>query len=133
MIYTTTIWKTGIIAITVLAFLLNGVHSFQSAGVPFMPSRATLSTALLGEKSSFSENMSQGQQESEEVLFGGEAMLDYTQDLPTDDQISNSLNQKLKELEYGIGKRYRIRTQKGFLNVHHEVSATHIYRKNRYS
>ena len=133
MIYTTTIWKTGIIAITVLAFLLNGVHSFQSAGVPFMPSRATLSTALLGEKSSFSENMSQGQQESEEVLFGGEAMLDYAQDLPTDDQISNSLNQKLKELEYGIGKRYRIRTQKGFLNVHHEVSATHIYRKNRYS
>ena len=137
MIYTTTttttIRKTVIIAITILAFLLDGVHSFQSARMPFTPSRATLSTALLGEKSSFSENMSQGQQESEEVLFGGEAVLDYARDLPTDDQISNSLNQKLKELEYGIGKRYRIRTQKGFLNVHHEVSATHIYRKNQYS
>lgn len=129
---TTSICNTLFFAVAVLALVLNGAHSFQSVGALISPSRAIASTALLGGKSS--ENMSQGQQESEEVLFGGEAGLDYAQDLPTDDQISTSLNRKLKELEYGIGKRYRIRTQRGFLNVHHEVSVpeeTHIYRKDQ--
>lgn len=40
----------------------------------------------------------------------------------SDDEISSSLSKKIKELKLGIGKRYIIRTQQGFLNVHYEVS-----------
>lgn len=130
---TTTICKTLIVVIATLVFVLNGAHSFQSICVQLSSSQAIRSTALLGKKSSSSKNTRRDQQEGEEILFGGEAGLDFGQELPTDDQISNSLNRKLKELEYGIGKRYIIRTQRGFLNVHHEVRterSTHIEKRN---
>lgn len=130
---TTTICNTLILVIATLVFVLNGAHSFQSICVQLSSSQAIRSTALLlGKKSSSSQNTRRDQQEGEEILFGGEPGLDFGQELPTDDQISNSLNRKLKELEYGIGKRYIIRTQRGFLNVHHEVRterSTHIERE----
>jgi hypothetical protein len=77
---------------------------------------------LFGEKSSSSENLRRkDKQEGEEFLFGSGGDLDYIQNFPSDDQIFSSLNSKVKELELGIGKRYIIRTQRGFLNVHYEV------------
>jgi len=54
-------------------------------------------------------------------LFGSGSDSELSEDYPSDDQISNSLNRKMKEIDLGIGKRYITRTQRGFLNVHYEV------------
>ena len=110
-----------IFAIAALALVINRAHSFQSVGTKLSPSQAIRSTALFGKKSSSSGNVRQDPQEGEEILFGSGDGLDCDNDLLSDDQISSSLNRKLKELELGIGKRYIIRTQRGFLNVHYEV------------
>jgi hypothetical protein len=109
--------------VVALAFRLHGVYSFQSVRIQSSSSSQTLrSVALFGKKSSSSENLHRkDKQEGEEFIFGSGSDFDYIQNFPLDDQIFGSLNRKVKELELGIGKRYIIRTQRGFLNVHYEV------------
>merc|ERR1712224_1114287 len=85
--------------------------------------RSYRSVTLYSKKSPSSENLRRkDQQEGEEFLFGSGDDLNHNRNFPSDDQISSSLNRKVKELELGIGKRYIIRTQRGFLNVHYEPS-----------
>ena len=61
-----------------------------------------------------------------QAVVGGDGDLDdlrqndNTQNLPTDDVLLQQLQQKTKELENGVGKRYIVRTTQGFLNVHSE-------------
>ncbi len=116
---TISIQNALILTVFGLVFAMDGIFSFQSPGVIFSSPRALRSLSLYSEKSSSPENSSRkDQQENEEFLFGS---VDCVDDIPSDNQISSSLNQKIKELELGIGKRYIIRTQRGFLNVHYEV------------
>ena len=111
-----------IIAIVAQALRLHRVYSFQTLRTQLRSTRSYRSSTLYSKKSSSSENLRRkDQQEGEEFLFGSGDDLNYIKDFPTDDQISISLNRKVKELELGIGKRYIIRTQRGFLNVHYEV------------
>jgi hypothetical protein len=107
-----------IATLVALSFGEDGVYSFQSAPTKLTSNQALRSVSLFGKKSSSSENI---QQDGEEFLFGSENDLDDARNFPSDEQISSSLNRKVKELELGIGKRYVIRTQRGFLNVHYEV------------
>ena len=58
-----------------------------------------------------------------QVLFGGSDFdsLESTQEASDLSQnIFKSLKARQKEITLGIGKRFRTRTQKGFLNVHYE-------------
>jgi len=120
---TANIRNVFIISIVALAFRVNKVYSFLSVRALFPPSQAFQSVALFEKKSPSSENLRRkDQQEGEEFLFGSGNDLDYVRDFPSDDQLFSSLNRKVKELEVGIGKRYIIRTQRGFLNVHYEPS-----------
>ena len=130
---TTNIRNVLIITIVALAFRVDKVYSFMSVRALFPPSQALRSVALFEKQSSSSENLRRkDQQEGEEFLFGSGNDLDYVRDFPTDDQLFSSLNRKVKELELGIGKRYIIRTQRGFLNVHYEVRSylSEFCRKN---
>ena len=120
----TTIGVRKALTITVFAlfFAVDGIYSFQSIRPKLSCPQTFQASALFGEKSSSSENSSRkDQQEVEEFLFGSGDGADCVHNIPSDNQISSSLNRKIKELELGIGKRYIIRTQRGFLNVHHEV------------
>lgn len=122
MIFTTTnIRNVFIIAAATLILKVNGVHSFMAERAEFSSKRAHPPAALFGNKNSSSENVRpKDQQEDGDFLFGnGDDFID-ARNVPSDDQISSSLNRKVKELELGIGKRYIIRTQRGFLNVHYE-------------
>mmetsp|Transcript_4834 Transcript_4834/g.10029 ORF Transcript_4834/g.10029 Transcript_4834/m.10029 type:complete len:177 (+) Transcript_4834:286-816(+) len=119
----TTIGVRKALTITVFAlfFAVDGIYSFQSIRPKLSCPQTFQASALFGEKSSSSENSSRkDQQEVEEFLFGSGDGADCVHNIPSDNQISSSLNRKIKELELGIGKRYIIRTQRGFLNVHHE-------------
>ena len=119
---TNTIQTDLLIIVVALLSIVVGVHSFQSLHAGLSSSQALRSVALFSENNSSSENIRRkDQQEGEEFLFGSGDDLDYARTFPSDDQIFNSLNRKVKELELGIGKRYIIRTQRGFLNVHYEV------------
>mmetsp|Transcript_6091 Transcript_6091/g.14767 ORF Transcript_6091/g.14767 Transcript_6091/m.14767 type:complete len:177 (+) Transcript_6091:282-812(+) len=109
------------VVVFALIFAVDGVHSFQSVRPKVSCPQTLQTSALFGEKSSSSENSSRkDQQEVEEFLFGSGDGVDCVHNIPSDNQISSSLDRKIKELELGIGKRYIIRTQRGFLNVHHE-------------
>lgn len=118
---TTKIRNVFIATAVALAFRLHGVYSFQSVRIQSSFSQTLRCFALFGEKSSSENLRRKDKQEGEEFLFGSGSDLDYIQSFPSDDQIFSSLNSKVKELELGIGKRYIIRTQRGFLNVHYEV------------
>jgi hypothetical protein len=50
----------------------------------------------------------------DEILFGGEAI----SSVKDQQDLFASLKARQEALEQAIGKRYRVRTQKGFLNVH---------------
>jgi len=119
---TTKIRNVFIATAVALAFRLHGVYSFQSVRIQSSSSQTLRYFALFGEKSSSENLRRKDKQEGEEFLFGSGSDLDYIQSFPSDDQIFSSLNSKVKELELGIGKRYIIRTQRGFLNVHYEPS-----------
>jgi len=119
---TTKIRNVFIATAVALAFRLHGVYSFQSVRIQSSFSQTLRCFALFGEKSSSENLRRKDKQEGEEFLFGSGSDLDYIQSFPSDDQIFSSLNSKVKELELGIGKRYIIRTQRGFLNVHYEPS-----------
>jgi len=108
------------VTVAALASGIYGVHSFLSQ----LPCTQThRSATLFADKSSSSENTNRkDNQEGDDFLFGSGEDLNYNPNSATDDQISSSLNRKIKELELGIGKRYIIRTQRGFLNVHYEPS-----------
>ena len=127
MSFTTTRIRTiiaTVVAVVALAFRLDGVLSFQASGRRLSPMRVHRSVRLYAENPpSSSENLRRkDQQEKEEFLFGSGNDLNYVKDdFSSDDKIFSSLNRKIKELEFGIGKRYIIRTQRGFLNVHYEV------------
>ena len=126
MIFTTTNIRkilTIIVVVVALAFRLDGVFSFQVTSRRSSPLRAHRSVTLFAENSSSSsENLRrEDQQGGEEFLFGSGNDFEYVENFPSDDQIFSSFNRKIKELELGIGKRYIIRTQRGFLNVHYEV------------
>jgi len=94
------------------------VLSFQASRR--LSHRASRSIPLFGEKSSSSDY--QKDQQEEDFLFGGEIDSNSVRNSLSDDQLFSSLNRKIKQLELGIGKRYVIRTQRGFLNVHYEPS-----------
>jgi len=126
MPFTTTRTRTvlaTVVAVMALAFRLDGILSFQASGRRLSPMRVHRSVRFYAENpSSSSENLSRkDQQEKEEFLFGSGNDLNDVEDLSSDDQVVSSLNSKIKALELGIGKRYIIRTQRGFLNVHYEV------------
>ena len=108
------------ITVAVLAFGTDRVDSFQLVRTQLQSSQAIRSFALFGKKSSESV-CRKDQQEGEDFVFGSGNDLNYAENVASDDEISSSLNRKLKELELGIGKRYITRTQRGFLNVHYEV------------
>lgn len=100
----------------------EGVHPFQLKRSQLSCPQVFRSVALYGQKSSSSDNIRRkDQKDDDEYLFGSGSDLDYVNQFASDDEILSSLNRKVKELELGIGKRYIIRTQRGFLNVHHEV------------
>lgn len=57
----------------------------------------------------------------QDVLFGSSKM-DTVKSTTDETSFLTSLKDRQRELKNGIGKRYVARTQKGFLNVHHEPS-----------
>lgn len=101
-----------ILATIIQVTILDDVYSFQTSSKQLPSTRALRSITLFGGKSS----------SEEEFLFGSGDNLDEVRNYPSDDDISNSLERKVRELDLGIGKRYIIRTQQGFLNVHYEPS-----------
>jgi len=119
--------------VTQIACILDGAFSFQPVESRLSPALRTQqqhrssshSLVLFAENSSSSQDNAQRkieQQEEELWLFGSGSDSELSEDYPSDDQISNSLNRKMKEIDLGIGKRYITRTQRGFLNVHYEPS-----------
>ena len=111
------------VMVIALALKGEGVHPFQLKRSQLSCPQGFRSVALYGKKSSSSDDIRRkNQKDDDEYLFGSDQ--DYVKQFTSDDEILSSLNRKVKELELGIGKRYIIRTQRGFLNVHHEVRIT---------
>lgn len=109
--------NVAIFALSLVLFGVDGVFSFQVADGRSSPVRIRRPVTLFAESSS-SENM-----ERKDHHDGQDFMLENENNLKngiSDDEISHSLSKKIKELKLGIGKRYIIRTQQGFLNVHYE-------------
>lgn len=66
-------------------------------------------------------------EDDQEVVFGSSGILDSSAagTTNTDRFLMESLQNRQKEIQQGVGKRYVTRTQKGFLNVHYEPTDPH--------
>jgi len=99
-------------------FAFQARHDWKRArSAPVTTLRASPSSSSTS--SSSSPNDSKATIEEDEVLsiFGA---LDDCNVTPDSSEIYQALNDRLADMEQGIGKRYVCRTQRGFLNIHKE-------------
>uniref|UniRef100_A0A7S3L334 SH3 domain-containing protein n=1 Tax=Amphora coffeiformis TaxID=265554 RepID=A0A7S3L334_9STRA len=96
---------------------VNPLLAFQMRGSWNTARTAPASTLTSSSSSSSSPNVNKAVVEEDELIVGD---LDDCRATPDSSQLYEALQDRLAEMEQGIGKRYVCRTQRGFLNIHKE-------------